>query len=89
MISVLWDAVLCRSERAQLSLPPVSASFLLGLLFYPEDGDDMVLQNIGSSPNYMALNAEYCILQNIWRSSVCHLKYLINHWLDTQHVSDL
>jgi hypothetical protein len=40
MISVLRDAILCRSERAELSLLPISDGFLLGLCFYPEIGRD-------------------------------------------------
>jgi hypothetical protein len=35
-------------------VPVVPASILLGLLFYHEDGD-MLLQNIGLSQDYMAL----------------------------------
>jgi hypothetical protein len=32
--------------------------FLFGLLFYPENGGDMFLWNIGVSPNYTALQGE-------------------------------
>jgi hypothetical protein len=38
----------------QLSLPPVSLDFLLGLLFHPEDGGDMFLRYIRLPPNYKA-----------------------------------
>jgi hypothetical protein len=40
---------------AQLGLLHVSAGFLLGLLFDPEGGKDVSLQNIGQSLNYRAL----------------------------------
>jgi hypothetical protein len=33
-------------------LPPVSAEFLIGLLFGLEDGDDMFLRNVVLSLNY-------------------------------------
>jgi hypothetical protein len=37
--------------------------FLLDILFYCDDGSDKFLQNIGLSPNYMALQPrEDCIL---------------------------
>jgi hypothetical protein len=38
-----------------LSLPPATVGFLFGLLFDPEDGDDMFLRNFPISPNYTAL----------------------------------
>jgi hypothetical protein len=34
---------------------PASAGFLLGSLFYPEDGGDMFTRNNGFSPNYTVL----------------------------------
>lgn len=42
-------------------LPPASAGFLLGLLFYPKDGGDMFLEEIGLSPkcNSGDLNFSY------------------------------
>jgi hypothetical protein len=33
----------------------MSCWFLFGLLFGPEDGADMFLQNVNLSPDYMAL----------------------------------
>jgi hypothetical protein len=41
------------SAMTLLSLPSPWASFLLDLLFDPEDGGDMFLQNVGLSLNYM------------------------------------
>jgi hypothetical protein len=38
--------------QAVLSLPPVSAEFLIGLLFDLGDGYDMFLRNVVLSPNY-------------------------------------
>jgi hypothetical protein len=38
-----------------LSLPPVSAGFMLGLPFHPKDGGDKFFQSIGLPLNYMAL----------------------------------
>jgi hypothetical protein len=32
--------------------------FLLGLMFYPKDGGDICLRNVGLSPNYTALRRE-------------------------------
>jgi hypothetical protein len=39
----------------KLSLLPASADLLLGLLFYPEDGGDILLGNIRLSPIYMTI----------------------------------
>jgi hypothetical protein len=36
-------------------LLPVSAGFLLGLFFSPEDEGDVFFQNAGLSPKYMVL----------------------------------
>jgi hypothetical protein len=36
----------------QLSLPPVSASFIFGLLFDPEDGGDMLLRYLQTTLHY-------------------------------------
>jgi hypothetical protein len=38
-----------------LRLPYASADFLLGVLFGPEDGDDIFFRNVKLSPNYTAL----------------------------------
>jgi hypothetical protein len=38
--------------EAQLSMLPASDGSLLGLLFNPKNGDTVLLQNIGLSPNY-------------------------------------
>jgi hypothetical protein len=35
--------------------------FLVGLLFEPQDGSDMFLQNIGLSPNYSATTQKIVI----------------------------
>jgi hypothetical protein len=35
----------------ELNLPPVSAAFLLALLFDPEDGGNMFLLNVSLSPD--------------------------------------
>jgi hypothetical protein len=43
------------ARSAELSLPPVSAGFLLGLLFDLEDGGKMFMRNVGFSPNYGAM----------------------------------
>jgi hypothetical protein len=39
----------------EASLSPASAGFLLGILFNPEDEDDVFLRNVGLSPNYNIL----------------------------------
>jgi hypothetical protein len=39
----------------KLSLLPVSADFLLGLFFSPQDGGDIILRNARLSLNYTAL----------------------------------
>jgi hypothetical protein len=36
-------------------MTPVSAGFFLGVLFYPEDGNNMFFRNVGLSPKYTAL----------------------------------
>jgi hypothetical protein len=51
-----------RMRQNKCSFPSDSADFLLGLIFYLEDGGDMFLRKIGLSPNYMALNAEDLLL---------------------------
>jgi hypothetical protein len=38
-----------------LSFPPVFVGFLLGLLFDPEEGDDIFLRNVSLSLKYTAL----------------------------------
>jgi hypothetical protein len=43
------------TQKAELSLLQASASFLLGFLFDTDGGGDVFLQNIGLSPNYVAL----------------------------------
>jgi hypothetical protein len=40
--------------RDTFRLPPVSAGFLLGLLFCPGNGDGMFLRNVELYPNYTA-----------------------------------
>jgi hypothetical protein len=42
-----------QSQWPKLSFPPASASFLLGLLFNPENGGDMSLHKVRPSPKYM------------------------------------
>jgi hypothetical protein len=44
-----------KPAEAELSLQPNSANYLHGLLFYPEDGGDMFLRNVGHLPNYTPL----------------------------------
>jgi hypothetical protein len=39
-------------------LPPLSATFLIGVLFDLEDGPDMYLRNVGLSPNHTALQPQ-------------------------------
>jgi hypothetical protein len=36
-------------------VPVASVGFLLGLLFYPEDGGDIFFRKVALSPNYTAL----------------------------------
>jgi hypothetical protein len=47
--------MLCCGETSKLSLLPASAGFLLGLLFDPEDGGNVLLRNMVFSPNYTEL----------------------------------
>lgn len=47
---VLWDVTLCCSEVA-----PVTAGFFHDFLFYPEDGDDILLRNVCISLKNVAL----------------------------------
>jgi hypothetical protein len=37
-------------------LLPASADFFLGLIFNPEDGDDVFLRNVGLYPKYAYLD---------------------------------
>jgi hypothetical protein len=43
------------SSRLRSTLASASACFLLGLLFDPEDEDDLFLRNVGLFSNYTAL----------------------------------
>jgi hypothetical protein len=57
---VFWVEMPCSLERALhfgvISISPAASTvFLLVLLFGPEDGGDILLQNIRLQPNYMAL----------------------------------
>lgn len=47
------------SAMTLLSLPPTLASFVLDLLFDPEDGGDTFLQNVGLSLNYMITTQKF------------------------------
>jgi hypothetical protein len=49
-----------KPSRQQAS---VFAGFLLGLIFDPEDGDDMFQRNFGLPPHYRRYNAEDPVLQ--------------------------
>jgi hypothetical protein len=63
--AVLWIVTPCSLQRAKhfgaisvqriTSLLPASAGLLLGILLDPEDGSDMLLQNIKLFPSYMTL----------------------------------
>jgi hypothetical protein len=53
-------------------LSPVSAGFLLGLLFDPEEGGDMFLRNIEISPTYTAVTPKRQALQK-WRRLIMPL----------------
>jgi hypothetical protein len=48
-----------------LKLLLASAGYLLGLLFYPEDGSDMLLRNVGLPPNYTPLQPRRALVKNI------------------------
>jgi hypothetical protein len=50
--TVFWVVIPCSSE---LSFPTAYIGFLLGLLFDPKDGGDMLRRNVGFSMNYTAL----------------------------------
>jgi hypothetical protein len=43
-----------KNKPSYFGLPP-SATYLLGLHFDREDGGDILLRNVGLSPNYTAL----------------------------------
>jgi hypothetical protein len=43
-----------------VTLPPVSADFLIGLFYNPENGGEVFLRNIRVSPHYTALQPSYC-----------------------------
>jgi hypothetical protein len=47
-------------QRSNFKPRPVrhSSGFLLGLLFYPENGGDVFLRSVGISPIYMALQTQ-------------------------------
>jgi hypothetical protein len=64
----LWPAFI-RPEfpfavRSVCSLLP--AGFLLGVLFGPEDGDDIFLRNVTLSPNYTALQLKMPFSSFFW-----------------------
>jgi hypothetical protein len=42
-------------SKSKASKKPGKAGGKLSLLFYPEDGGDMFLRNVGFSPNFMEL----------------------------------
>jgi hypothetical protein len=53
-----YIASICEAEeltQQEISLPPACVCFLLGLLLYTEEGNDIFLQNAGLSLNYTAL----------------------------------
>jgi hypothetical protein len=47
--AVFWVVALCSSF---VTAATCSRWFLAGRFFYPEDGGDMILQNVGSHRNY-------------------------------------
>jgi hypothetical protein len=58
MSMLLLIVMLCGVDRTRGSkLAPSSADFLHGLRFSPEDGDNVFLQNVRLSPNYMPLQS--------------------------------
>jgi hypothetical protein len=48
----------------QPSKKPAAYWFLAWLIFYPEDGADAFLQNIGSHADFAALYSTSCIIHN-------------------------
>jgi hypothetical protein len=57
-LDLLIHGIKVSQTRKQLSLLPASTGLLLGLLFRPENGGDMLLRNVGIFPNYMTYNSE-------------------------------
>jgi hypothetical protein len=51
---------LTEGKKDQLSLPPASARFSLGLNFNPEDGDNIFLRNVGM------IKTVHCTLKQTW-----------------------
>jgi hypothetical protein len=60
-------------------LAPTSTGFLLGLLFYPEDGGDILLRNVGLSPNCMALLDSTAVIASNPTGSTLFWNYVIIH----------
>jgi hypothetical protein len=49
------DLIVIVLLRTEPSLPSLFAGFFLDVVFYADDGGDMLLRNVGRSPNYAAL----------------------------------
>lgn len=69
-----------------LTLPSASASFLLGLLFDPEDGGNMFLWNVRLSLNYRNYNPEGHTLQSVaWGPQVQRYSFVSRSIILMQH----